>query len=289
MSRSCVYGKRIGAGRTLKDSLNMQQDDHQYYFEVVVTGRDFHTQLIRPAEVAKVITSVEKMIRAIVARDNPQLDIGENELVVGLSSVTQSELKNTFITPYEHEVSRAVELTARAINEENFAPIPVESIKAIKELRTFNKATRTATELRQGNGTYARLAELKPTTRIRVQSFILRNRTTMYGTLSRIGGYDPPRAYMRFLDGTKFSCRVQDVELSHQMAQHLYQIIGVRGVAHWDIRNMLLHDFRIEELMPYTQTPLTEAMNGLQSVIGEYYEEIEDVRSYIANQRDNDE
>lgn len=266
----------------------MESTEHRYYFEIVVTGKDFHTELIRPTEVAKIITSVEQMIRAIVARDNPDLDLREDELVIGLSSVTQSELKNTFVTPYENEVSRAVELTASAINEENFAAIPVESIRAIKALRAFNKLTDTSTELRQGNGTYARLAELKPNTRIRTQTSIIKAQTSMYGTLSRIGGYDPPRAYIRFLDGTKLSCRVKDTQLAHEMAEHLYQTIGVRGVAHWDIRNMLLHDFRIEELLPYTQTSLSDAMTGLRERIGKYYDDMEDVSTYIANQR-NDE
>jgi hypothetical protein len=261
----------------------------QYSFEVRMTGKDFRVALVSPKEVADFITSVEGMIVAIVARDNPGLSVRQEDVILGLSSITLNSLHCEFISNYEIEVKNAVALSSEAVKAQEYDELPAESINALKAIRKFAQKHETQAEVWEHNGHDEQLAVLTPQTRIQPPHHIIKEYTTFYGTIRRIGGDNPPRAWMRFHDGKSFSCRVQTLALARTMAKFLYERVGVSGVAQWDIRNMSLYEFRIEELLDYRQTPVKEAMNHLRDAIGDYYDDIEDVEAYIAELRGNDE
>ena len=73
------------------------------------------------------------------------------------------------------------------------------------------------------------------------------------------------------------------------MAQRLYQRMGVRGIAHWDVRDMSLHDFRIEQLLTYQSVGLLDAFSNLREAVGTSYDDIDDMEAHIADIRGNDE
>ena len=72
------------------------------------------------------------------------------------------------------------------------------------------------------------------------------------------------------------------------MASLLYQLIGVRGVATWDLKNLSLIKFQIEELTEYRKTPITEAIESLRKLVGKYYQDIDDIDAFIADLRGRD-
>jgi len=101
---------------------------------------------------------------------------------------------------------------------------------------------------------------------------VARETTILYGVLIRIGGYARPRAYMQFLDGRKLSCSIRTRSLAMAMAAHLYQSIGVRGVAVWDRRDKSLVGFHIEEMLPPRDAGSPEALKGLVDLVEKYYD-----------------
>src|SRR5690348_6087398 len=96
--------------------------------------------------------------------------------------------------------------------------------------------------------------------------------TTLYGDLLHIED-DSPRATIRLLEGTTVICPVSSLSLVRQLAQRLNERIGVRGIAQWDIRDMPLQEFCIEELLPYRATSVRDAFNNLRQLVGKYYME----------------
>ncbi len=108
------------------------------------------------------------------------------------------------------------------------------------------------------------------------QSPVMKETTILYGVLIRIGGYTRPRAYMQFLDGRKLSCSVSSRSLAIAMAARLYQSIGVRGTATWNVRDKSLLSFHIEELLPYRDSSTsTDTLKGLANIVEKYYDEID--------------
>ncbi len=242
----------------------------EYTLEVLVSGDKFDASNISLKELADFISSLDRLISPIVIRDEPDLSFSEGDVIVSLSSISKGSLLNILETKYVDEVKRAVALTSNAISTENYLAIPSDTIEALRDIVKFNRKHSSSTEIWQMNGSKERLATITANTRVKTEVSYIRNRTTLYGTLVRIGGDNPPRAYINFTNGHKFSCRVKSTELAATMAPLLYQRIGVRGIAHWDINNMSLHDFTIEELTEYRQTPLQVAFGNIRELVGQY-------------------
>ena len=108
-------------------------------------------------------------------------------------------------------------------------------------------------------------------------SHVTKETTILYGVLIRIGGYARPRAYMQFLDGQKLSCSISNRSVAIAMAAHLYQSIGVRGIAVWDKRDKCLRGFHIQELMPTNRDSASpDSFKGLVDMVEKYYDHPED-------------
>ena len=106
---------------------------------------------------------------------------------------------------------------------------------------------------------------------------VVKETTILYGVLIRIGGYARPRAYMQFLDGQKLSCSISNRSVAIAMAAHLYQSIGVRGIALWDKHDKCLLSFHIQELMPTSRDANPpDAFKGLVDMVEKYYDQVED-------------
>ena len=107
-------------------------------------------------------------------------------------------------------------------------------------------------------------------------SSLVKETTILYGVLIRIGGYARPRAYMQFLDGQKLSCSISSRSVAIAMAAHLYQSIGVRGIAVWDKSDKALKGFHIQEMMPTNRDSASpDAFKGLVDMVEKYYDEVE--------------
>jgi len=261
----------------------------QYSIQLRIIGKDFGAEPVSPRDIAAFLMSVEQLIASIVVRDNPELGLREEDVILGLASITQGSLINTFVSKYEVEVSHAFELATSAISTGDYSSLPTPAVDALKDIRKFNRYHATSTEFWQQNGIREQRAVVTPTTRIIVEPRFIKGTTSLYGTLMRIGGDNPPRAWLRLTDEKTISCRVKTTQIARQMAQSLYQRVGVRGIAQWDIRDMSLIEFRIEQLLPYRQTSVIRAFESFAEVAQTYYESIDDIEENIANIRCNNE
>jgi hypothetical protein len=242
----------------------------KYTIEFRVSGEKFDVESVTLEQIGNFLISLEKVIAPIVIRDNPSLAFQEGDVIVSLSSISKGSLVNVLETRYEREVNQAIELTADALISQNYHALPISTIEGLREIVRFNRKHNSATEIWEHNGHDSQLVTITQTTRIRADNFITKGTTTLYGTLMRIGGDNPPRAWVKFIDGTSLGCRIKSTALARRMAPLLYQRIGIRGIAQWDTRDMSLFEFRIEELSAYRQKPVKEGFDNLRSVLGQY-------------------
>jgi hypothetical protein len=261
----------------------------QYTIEIRVSGEKFDAENVSLQQIGYFLIAIEEIIAPIVIRDNPALAFQEDDVIVSLSSISKGSLVNVFETKYEREVNQAIELTADAVLTQNYSALPVKSIEALRDIVRFNRKHNSSTEIWQVNGQYTQLATITSTTRIRAENFITKGTTTLYGNLTRIGGDNPPRAWMKFTDGSTRSCRIKNTALARRMAPLLYQRIGVRGTAQWDTRDMSLYEFRIEELTPYRQKSVRQSFNDLSKIVGHYFDTDSEIELSEIRGKDEDE
>src|SRR5262245_5066996 len=108
--------------------------------------------------------------------------------------------------------------------------------------------------------------------------------TTLYGTLIAIGGINPPSARLVLLNGARLNCNVTERDnliVARQLGKRLYSEVGVKGEARWDLQDMSISFFRIDEVLEYDSVPLTEALNNLYDVAGQYLEAVEDIEAFL--------
>src|SRR5690606_38320829 len=98
-------------------------------------------------------------------------------------------------------------------------------------------------------------------------------------------------AKMILLNGARLDCNVterDDLAVARQLGRRLYTEIGVKGEASWDLRDMSVVFFRIDELLDYQATPLPEALDNLYEIAGQHFEAIDALDTFIADLRGND-
>jgi hypothetical protein len=107
--------------------------------------------------------------------------------------------------------------------------------------------------------------------------------TVLYGKVIRVGGVEP-RVELKPLVGQILSCATT-VEIAIQLANRLYQQVGVFGHATWDQEKLEIQEFRISRVLAYEKKPLTHAFKLLREVTQKEFDVIEDVDQYITNLR----
>jgi hypothetical protein len=264
----------------------------RYLIEIRLVGENMLPDKISSRDVGGLITSVEQMIASIVARNNPALGLSDDEVIVGLAHIEQGSYILQFQTIYEAEVATAYAAISRSISSENYETLPIKSIDALKTVRKLTRKYRTDIQFWENNGHYVQLATVSLNTKIDAEIPTITGKTTLYGKVIGIGGEEPPRARLRLLNGVKFNCHItrrHELRIARELGQKLYSVVGVKGMARWDSRDMSLQYFLIEQLTPYVPKPVSQALDSLSQAAGKYYEDVSDIDMLVADMRGNDE
>lgn len=251
-------------------------------FELQVKGEGFALEEVRIKEVTKLLVAVEEIVAAIVERDSPSLNVSRVG-ALGLTSMQSGSLHAGFESQFE-EVVQAWHEVCRSIENKEYSNLPAKAMDELGSIEKFNRRHNTDTEFWFNNGSRKHLATISSDAGLPAPHFIY-GTTTLYGKLLRIGGDNRPTALLGLSEELTLNCRVKTTELAGTMAKRLYEIIGVRGTAKWNVARYRPAEFTVEELTEYRQTSLTEAIESLREVAGKYYEEIEDVNAFVADLR----
>lgn len=123
------------------------------------------------------------------------------------------------------------------------------------------------------------MAEQRHEPQLNTEQATVSGTTTLYGTVVGIGGENPPYLELRLFSDDILRCEIvteNAIDLARQIAQRLYQQIGVRGIAEWNITDMSLQKFYVEELTPYRKTKLDDALDALYEIVGQDLEKLWD-------------
>ncbi len=261
----------------------------RYAFGLSVKGKDLFPESLRLLAIAELLKNVDTIIKSILDadRDSEKKSKYAKEFVV--SSISRGSLRCEFASDYP-AVKSVWNKVTHAIVRDDFSEIPNKATVALNEIANLSKSHKSNTEFWQKqNNQEIVLAVVTPNTPIIKAKPVLRQeRTTQYGELLQIGGEKKPSARIRFLVGETLNCDVKTTDLACEMASLLYQLIGVRGVATWDLKNLSLIKFQIDELTEYRKTPITEAIESLRKLVGKYYQDIDDIDAFIADLRGRD-
>jgi len=264
----------------------------QPILEIRLNSEELTPGKMNSRHIGALIHAVEQMLAAVIVRDNPHLALEEKDVTIGLSAVHPGSYRLQFESQYDVQVRAAYEAVTTVIANGDFEKLPPRSFKALLHIQKVAREYRTEMLMGYLNGTFQELAAISASTPIVVETPTMTGETVLYGVLTSIGGTDPPVAKLRLLDGQLQTCNVTEkdnLRVARELGQRLYTEVGVRGEVRWDLRDMSIDHFRIDEVLSYRTIPITEAISNTYDVMGEYLETIDDIENYFADLRDDGE
>lgn len=257
--------------------------DESTTFDIRFTGPQVVPATIRAKDLASIISAVEVMLVAAIEQSRTRQPV----VTISLIGVSEGSTRLHFGSDYPAVVLPVYTQIATAIAVQDFAGLPRDSVAALHQLQDFARKRRCDIEMRLQNGADELLATLTPSASI-AEPATLTSPTTIYGYLIRIGG-KRPAARLDVVSGETISVQLK-MELARQLAPRLYTWIGLHGVGTWNAKTDALESFVADDIAPYQDTTIVDAMAALARVSSQVYETFEDVNGYIRTLRgDEDE
>lgn len=249
--------------------------------ELHLTGPNFAPDQLKVKELTSVLSAVETLFTQTVLQEYPHLK--GQDIVLSLVDIEPGSLGLVFNSPLAEHGTSAFEKAARAIADQSYEYFSNTALESLRELASFTRRYQVTAEFRTTNGTRRTLATITPETAI--EPFPkYSGETVIYGVVNRVGGKEPT-VNLELPDGQSITCDIADTSLAIDLASHLYEMVGLKGLARWNARDNSLQEFKATELTRFAQGSIVEAFQSLSKLIGHYYADVDDVAAYVASLR----
>lgn len=248
--------------------------------EIRFTGSGMKPGSIRSKELAEIIEAFEDMIVSVVLNDNPELQ--KESVIIGLINIKDESIGLQFDPNLEELTIPAMSQITQSFATHNFSHLPSATAKPAQKIVSFVKKYQCEAELRIHNGQSELKAVITPSTEIPI-TLPLTGETTLYGEIKRVGGVEP-KVTLKTIDGQTVYCEVSQ-ELAKELGHRLYTQVALYGEAQWSADTLQLEGFRIKSELDYKETPIAEAFAELRDVLGDSFDDIEDVQEFVTDLR----
>ncbi|MGG6263870.1 hypothetical protein ACQ4M3_11085 [Leptolyngbya sp. AN03gr2] len=253
---------------------------HDITVEILLTGEGISPGKIRSKEIAEVIESVEDMIASVVIRDYPELK--KEVVVVGLKGIRQGSIGLEFSPNLVELTLPATRRITQSIAENDFGVLPSSAINSLRKLSAFTKRHQCNAEFLTQNGNLESLAVLTPETKI-PDVYPLSGETAIYGEITRVGGSEP-KIQFKTLDSKIIYCSTSKL-VAKEAGIRLYTKVELRGFAEWNTETLEIEDFYVTGISSYEEVPMLQAFEELSHLIGDAFDKIDDVDSFVSEIR----
>lgn len=239
---------------------------------------------VRPGELGVLIYEFERIILSTVKSDYPA--INTEEILVNFESIKDesiginltpnleivgSEIKQLIVDSYLSFTSE--------LESGNFQNLSIGTLKSLKRIQQFSKKYNTTAFFRK-NG--ENLSSLHPETKFKVtKSNLLGGNTTIYGELFDAGG-ETPNIHIRINDQYNVIVGATK-DVVKELAGKLYEIVGLKGYAKWDIKTSEIQEFELHNIVGYKSGGVKESFKKLRELSSGYWDKF-DTTDEINNQ-----
>jgi hypothetical protein len=253
---------------------------HNTTVEILLTGEGMSPGKIRSKEIAEVIESVEDMIASVVVREYPELK--KETIVVGLKRIREGSIGLEFSPNLIELTLPATHRITKSIKENDFGVLPSNTLNSLRKLSAFTRRYQCNAEFLEQNGRVESLAVMTPETRI-PDVYPLSGETTIYGEITRVGGAEPKIQFKTFDDQVIY-CSTSRI-VAKKAGAKLYSKVGLYGLAEWNSETFEIENFHVIDISGYEEVPLSEAFDELTGLIGDSFDNIEDVDQFVSELR----
>jgi hypothetical protein len=248
--------------------------------EINLSGKEIYPETLKASEIAEIISAYEISLLSIVQRDHPEINI--DEAFISLVEVTKNSAHFKFQPRIKKVFINAAIVVNTSLSTGNYYSLPFKSIESLQTIWHFTKRNNCVAQF-AGDKSIP-VAQISPESKIEIDdSFYYQGETTIYGMIERIGG-SIPRVRMKLDDDTILYTEIDKVK-AKELALKLYDTVCVKGFAKWRKDNYKLEDFKIEEIVGYSETSVSDSLSALKNSIGSYWDKISNPDEYIMELR----
>jgi hypothetical protein len=245
--------------------------------ELKFDGNNISPDVVKPSEIANLIDSFEKILLNTIQANHPE--INTDALLFSFKEIDDKSLDLKFIPRAAHEIVIATYLlVATCVKESNFQNLPVNTINPFKSITKFSKKYNCTGYFNHNNIT---VSSFSPDKEINFEKTnFITGETTIYGEVIDAGGENPNvhfkinNDYTIIFDVTR--------EFAKAFAQKLYEgEIGIKGIAKWDVTTYKVDHFKPLNIIEYEPRPINETFDDLKSLIGKYWDQVDDIDTIL--------
>lgn len=245
--------------------------------ELKFEGNGVNPSIVKPSEIATLITEFESALLSTIKNENPE--INTDELLFSFDSLKNESIGINFSlnkgeTKIKSEISKVVVasylMLNTAISTANYSALPEKAVTSIKKIQQFSKKYDCTASFKH-NGIY--LSRIDAKTEIRVEeekNGVLKGLTTIYGELSDAGG-DKPNIHIKIDNGYSIIINA-DKNKVKELASRLYDFVGLKGEAEWDISTSRIKEFKLLEVLDYNPKKVVDTFGELKNLFGDGWE-----------------
>jgi hypothetical protein len=250
--------------------------DNKDILEFKLTGKKQNLQNISLKHALRLLRDYEEALTEIIHQKYSEVDTAK--LRLSLVDVKEGSARFILLPSLKKAFFDASSFLSDSIHSGDLSKLPSKSIKNIEDIQRYSKTNHCSIHfIKQGK---KELATITPTTNIEFPATkFVEGETVIYGKVLRVGGVEP-RAFIQ-LEGQKSIAIKITEELAKELAKRLYTVVGLKGQAKWLIDDYSIQKFRLLDIIDYEQEPYTKTFEELSSVIGDYWQDIDDVRKSI--------
>nr|VFK60536.1 MAG: hypothetical protein BECKTUN1418F_GA0071002_12197 [Candidatus Kentron sp. TUN]VFK69971.1 MAG: hypothetical protein BECKTUN1418E_GA0071001_12247 [Candidatus Kentron sp. TUN] len=181
-------------------------------FQIRLTGGGIKLDIIRPTDLAEILTSIETIISAEADKKIAVED--GNKPLITLDSINKGSI--AFIFKATSLVISIFIGTAQAIEQNNFSGLNKKTIKSLSDISSVTRKYNCSAEL--SSAEHGILARITPNTNIS-HPFLIEGGSEIFGKVMRVGGKEP-RVMVKLFDGSYIYC-----DLSGKTAEDLGSLL----------------------------------------------------------------
>lgn len=250
--------------------------------ELRFVGKEVRPDTTELGEVAQLLRAADSAMRIII--DEYALNTTTADTEIYLNGVEAGSLRLRMSTRHPF-VTEGFAVLAHAVQTADYDYLPQKAIHHLQVLHRFSKVRSCSLEFRLPQQSPEPIAWLLPGAIIEPAPR-MRGETELYGEIMRLGG-DAPCIDLRCFDGTEVCCTATKEQVQ-ALGARLYQVVGLRGAAQWEVGSYRVVAFAVAEILSY-DPQAADPIAELSRTFGAYFDAITDVDAYVRELRGYDE
>ena len=257
-------------------------------FQLQIVGQDVTPQSVVVDDLTEVVRALSGALDAIASDSKAN----EDDVLLALVGVEGAPGRDKLTLFASRESLESARRLVRSLNAAKQESLPHKARSCLRKIwHVIYRNGWDACEFSSngsdiGNARITRDNELFP----EIGTF--RGDTVIYGEVIRAGGEGRRTAKIRLLDGSWLTASLKTKELAQQLGERLYQTVGLKGEAIWQLEKKELQQFRADVLTEYTDRDdgassprsITQAFNDLSEAAGNRWDHV-DPEEFVREQR----